>query len=298
MARGVTFNALDVSEEIGNVERGDVAAIAGIARIMKRLVEEGHFRRFGYRRTLVQDRTQTGVMTTVAFAPQKETPKKRVVKERVRTSIKARAEEARPFAYLGLSLREARRLERQTQAIREQTRSSGQEVLRLGELLLAVEALVGPSGTGRYVEDALSMSRDTARRLMRVARTFKGDPRLESIAAVRPVVLYKLTEPSFPTALRDVILKQGGLVVDGKLRPLEALRGRDLSLAKRAWLARIGLEKAPDPKKAEAEALEGIAKGASRLVGEIEALPEPLRREGAETLRKLLDALEKKGPER
>src|SRR5262249_39981067 len=132
MERGATFSALDVSESIAPIgdrasDPNDVAHVREVARIMKRLFDEGQFRRFGYKRTLVQDRTESGVMTTVAFSPARKRAAivVKLERERVRSSIKRHAEEARPFAYLGLGLRDARRLERQTQAIRAQAATSG-----------------------------------------------------------------------------------------------------------------------------------------------------------------------------
>lgn len=251
------FTPFDVAERL-EPELGAIP-IPRIAKIVRRAFEEGMLRPFGYRRTLAQERTRQGVITAVSYAPPS------IAQQSARPSSRAptRAPPARTYGYLDLPLADVRRLERQTATIRRQIDSTAGDLVRLGELLEAARALVGPAGLSRYVERELGMSTATALRWMRIARLFRGHPALERLSVLRPAVLYKLSEPSFPSDLREAILRDQGAVIDGAHRPLHALRVRDLAVLK----ARSGGARAAEP-AADPEPLEALARQADALTGD------------------------------
>jgi hypothetical protein len=311
MERSATFSAFDIARAIDPAREREL--LGDVVRVMRRLFDQGLFDELGYRRTMIKHTTQEGVMSAVAFTPKRSsTPSP----PSARSRRKRAAIEARPFGYLGIPLREARRLDRQTRTLRTALSSSGRDLVRIGKLLLGVESLLGSSHAGEYFEKELALSRDTARRLMRVARAFHRRDEIEPIASVRPSILYKLTEPSFPKELKDAILRERALTVDGTRIALESLKPRDLLLAKRQWLERLqerqdlqrrlaellhpasaaDLEEqhrvrarlsaisrlsptavvTPEKTERQVEALTGLAKGAAKLASEIEGLERPL----------------------
>jgi len=73
---------------------------------------------------------------------------------------------------------------------------------------------------------------------MRASEVFGDEQHLESLKLVNTSVIYKLSELSFPKPLREAVLKQGGLIIDGEPRHLAQLRAQDLNLAKQQYLSR------------------------------------------------------------
>jgi hypothetical protein len=230
--RGESFRPIDVAQRAGEFAG---VPLDRIARIVRRLYDDGLLRPFGYRRTLGQERTRHGVVTTVLYAP----PRRAVSEVQPSSKAPTRAPEARPFGYLGLDAGRARQLGRQTAAIKDAISASAEERVRMGELLMAIEALVGASGLSRYAVRELGVSADSARRWIHAAKLLKRYPRLAQIAWPGPTVLYVLAEPSFPEELLNAVVAEGGLVVSGEPRRLEQLRVRDLRRAKEAFVERM-----------------------------------------------------------
>lgn len=252
--------------------------VGRVAKVIRKLFDEGLLRPFGYRRTLRQERTRQGVVTAVLYAP----PRSAV--STVGSEQPTRAPAARSLGYLGLSAADRRRVDRQTRALERQLAHVAEDVIRAGEILQGARALLGPRAFTRYVERELRMSADTARRLIRAARILADHPRLDRLAVIKPTLLYKLSERSFPSDLREAILRDGGLTVGGSLRPLESLRVRDLEDAKRRQLARAegrSTEASSDP------ALEGLVSQA------LARAPRADRQAQIAVLQRLLERLEK-----
>jgi hypothetical protein len=312
--RGSTFTAFDVAELI---DRGRARhLLPSVVALMRALYEEGVFEDLGYRRTLSKRATAEGVMTTVAFAPKRSARAGSRPSHPPQKRKTTAARGMQPFGYLGIPLKDTRRLERQTENLRAHLSASGRDLVRVGELLAGVQSLLGVSRAAQYFERELAISRDTARRMMRVAHAFHGHAGMESVAAVRPSLLYKLTEPSFPGELKRAILDQRSLVIDGRRTPLESLRPRDLTLAKKQWLDRLktrqqlqhriaaleesesksdqdelGVMRArlsaisrlsptevmtPGRNERQVEALESLTKGAAKLAAQIDVLEKTL----------------------
>jgi hypothetical protein len=268
------FTPLDVAER---VER-DLGAvpIARIAKAVRRAYDELFLQRFGYRRTISQQRTAQGVVTAVLYAPPVDGSAGRIGAHpqsagRLPRATRApqrpskhptRSPIAKPYGYLDLALADVRRLERITAAIQKQIDSAAGDLIRLGQMLDSVKSLVGATGLRQWAERELGMSGDTALRWVRIFRVLTAHPELERLSVLKPACLYKLVEPSFPADLREAILRDGGLVVDGERRPLGALRVRDLARVKAAARARQSamralqraIAKAPAKDRAELEA--------------------------------------------
>ena len=244
---GAAFKPVDIVDAI----EGDVGSVPvdRVARVLKRLFDDGPLKRFGYRRTLGKEKTRAGIVTAVLYAP----PSTARTAPPPGSSLPTRPPTARLFGYLGLRHRDARRLERQTEALRRTMSKTAEDLIRVGALLSAIRSLVGPGGLGHYVDRELSMSVDTARRLIRVAEVFGShDERAQVIAIARPSILYKLSERSFPVELREAILRDG-LVIDGHRRTLERLRRKDLDLAKRQYIQKRAAVRDLQRQIAEAE---------------------------------------------
>jgi hypothetical protein len=318
--RGEAFRPVDVAHGAGDLVG---VPLERIARIVRRLYDDGLLRPFGYRRTLGQERTRHGVVTSVLYAP----PQRPASEVPAPSKAPTRAPHARPFGYLGLDAAGARQLGRQTAALKEAITASGEERVRMGELLIAVEALVGPSGLSRYATRELGISVDSARRWIQAARLLKKHAQLAQIAWPRPTILYELAEPSFPGELLDAILQERGLVVSGEPRRIEQLRVRDLRRAKQAFLERtmqvralesastsasragddkellrlraeLGRIRAISPTQVDAPSVPSrraeLVERTRRLVSEAEELEPQGRTELAGVLRALLERLERK----
>ena len=322
--REIAFTPAEIAERLeGSVSQERVA------RLVKRVFDRGLLRPFGYRRTLRRQRTRQGVITTAEYAPGGS----RLSRVERESQSPTRPPPVRPLGYLDLSWRNSRRLARQTSTLREQLQTRARQMVRTGELLIAVRALIGPEHLRGYLEREVGMSVDTARRLIRVSEVFGRHPKLESLGGVRPSVLYKLAEASFPAPLRDAILAKGGLIIDGAARRMAQLRVSDVQLAKRAFAERDEhvrtLQRAlaaSEGERAErlraqlrafaggsmttltsepavdrqGRALEGLLDAAGRLAEEPDpiAVDESVKQEGIEALKRLLARLEAEpGPE-
>jgi hypothetical protein len=220
VARQEAFTPREIAQAVGLED--SAAAVAQVARELRRLFDQGLFRRFGYRRTLRTDRTRSGMVSAVLYAPAA------VTRPPVPSSAPTRA----PLP-IRLPQRITRRLERQAAALGAHIERSSADLIRIGELLDAARSVLGRERWGRWVERELGMSLDTARRYRRVARIFSGHPALARLLVLRPSALYVLSAASFPSDLRERIIRRG-LTVEGRDRPLETLSRRELLAAARA----------------------------------------------------------------
>lgn len=210
-----------------------------VTQKLKRLFESGFFSAFGYRRTVTQVTTPQGVITQVLYVPPKTTMPPQSFTRRSAlgspSEVPTRSPAPRPFAYLGLDRRATRVLLRQTRTALDQLKNTGAELMRIGELLRSIQAQLGVRRARAYFERELAMHPHTSDRLIRVARMFRGHPRMDTLALLRPSLLYKLAEPSFPGSLREALIVQG-LVIDGRRVPLVQLKVREVAKAKARWL--------------------------------------------------------------
>lgn len=247
---GASFQPTDIADAVA-LRVGRVP-IDQIARLVRGVFDSGVLRPFGYRRTLTKERTRSGIVSAVQYGPVTRAPTDRASSVAPSTAP-TRTPPVRPYPYLDIDRGGQRRLERQTRAVESQIVSTTRSVVRTGELLSAIHALTGPQGFSTYVRRELSMSDTTARRLMRVWHVFGHLEDADGLARVRPSVLYKLAEVSFPAPLRAAILDAPGLIIDGRPKALEALTVGDVGLAKRRFGERAQTERAWMRRRATAE---------------------------------------------
>ena len=221
--RGEPFNPAEVALAVRS-------PVASVAAALSALHADGVLAPLGYRRTLAKRRTRSGVVTTVEYVPARSS-------ERPSTAP-TRTPALRPLGYLGVAAGDARRLANQQVALQAQLQSNAKDLIRTGEILIAIRGLAGPAGFEPFLRRQMRMSIDTARRIIRVTETFRDHAAVDRLATASTSVLYKLAEASFPIDLREAILAKGGLEVGGTVVPLGRLTIRDLRAAKRAAVAR------------------------------------------------------------
>ena len=203
-----------------------------LSRLLKKICAPDVLRSFGYRRQYTREQTKQGVMSALLFVPAAS-----AFAGGARSSqLPTQTPPIKPMAYLDLSRSEHRRLDRQTNVLIQHLSSNPNWILKTGRLLQAARNVVGTQSFRRYLERELGMSFSKARRLMRAAEVFGDEQHLESLKLVNTSVIYKLSELSFPKPLREAVLKQGGLIIDGEPRHLAQLRAQDLNLAKQQYL--------------------------------------------------------------
>ncbi len=222
--------AFTIPELVRELERREPALgrPEAIARAVRGLIDEGLLAPFGYRSTIAKTRSTAGWISRFEMAPSAPPTGARASRRPTRRPA------GRPLGYLDVDPAAARRLGRQIEAVRERLAGGTEQLLHTGEILDAARRLVGGPGFARFVRRELELSPTTARRMIHAARALAHHPLRSRILGAPAGVIYKLSEPSFPSALREAILAADGLVVDGETRRIPALRVADLQAAKAA----------------------------------------------------------------
>jgi hypothetical protein len=107
------------------------------------------------------------------------------------------------FDYAGLDAETRIVVQQKTDEIRERMRRAAQEIVEIGERLIAVQQRLLHGQWEAWLRCEFDWSDQTARRFMHVARAFGGK---QQIVAFAPSALYALAAPATPQAAREEAL--------------------------------------------------------------------------------------------
>jgi hypothetical protein len=151
------------------------------------------------------------------------------------------------FDYGSLSGGQATEVARRTRTIRELSRRATEDIVRIGNELLAVKAALPRGRWGEWLEVEFGWSQDSAERFMRVALTYGANPQ---IAEYAPSALYLLTQASVPEDARREAAEQvssGGRITHAAAKAIvtkhvprnTSAKGRKPAAAKRGPARRV-----------------------------------------------------------
>lgn len=110
------------------------------------------------------------------------------------------------FDYAGLDRQTRIVVEQRTTEIRDRMGRAAQNVVEIGERLLAVKAELGHGNFGHWLQSEFGWEVKTAQRMMNVANVFKND-NLSNLQ-IAPSALYLLANDSTPETVRDGFIEQ------------------------------------------------------------------------------------------